>query len=221
MLLAPPTTKNASISESFNPASASTPAVFSAWICAVDRSGMTRSGCSNAPTMYALPLMLTYSSSCGNFDVHLGEGLDFLEGEAVGHLVDDELAVAPPQNSQVRDHDVHAVHASQRILAALHELRATFAVAVLHHDDELLLASHQVHRPADTAEARVAQAEVGEIAVLVDLVRAQDDRVELAAAGHLERRHAVEVGDTRQRLDELSRGVEDVVVDTVAGDHLA
>src|SRR5205814_7056785 len=94
---APPTTNRASMSDSFSPASASTPAVFSAWICATDRSGMIRSGCSNAPTTYALPLILTRSSPRRNLYVHIGQCLDLFEGEPAGDFVDDKFAVDPPQ----------------------------------------------------------------------------------------------------------------------------
>src|SRR3954462_9965304 len=107
----PPTTNRPSISDSRSPASFSTPAVFSAWIWATERSGMTRSGCSNAPTMYALPLMLTASSPRWNFDVHFGKRLDLLEGEAGRDLVDDKRAVAPAQNREIGNHHVDAPHA--------------------------------------------------------------------------------------------------------------
>src|SRR5438309_2987064 len=58
MLPPPPTTNRPSISQSCRPASFKTPAVFSAWIWATERSGITRSGCSKAPTMNALAFMV-------------------------------------------------------------------------------------------------------------------------------------------------------------------
>ena len=68
--------------------------------------------------------------------------------------------------------------AGQRVRGLAHQLGAVLAVAVLHHDDQRLLAGDQVHRAADAAQARIAQAEVGQVALLVDLVGAQDDGVQ-------------------------------------------
>src|SRR5690349_15112620 len=124
---------------------------------------MTRSGCSNAPTMYALPLMLTCSGPRWNLDVHVRQGLDFFESESVCDLVDHEVAILAAQNRQVRHHHVDAIDTRQRILAASHQFRSVLAVAVLHHDDQLLLAGDQVHSAADSAQPRVAEAEVRQV----------------------------------------------------------
>src|ERR1700730_13520101 len=103
----PPVQKKPSMSSNFSPASASTPDVISAWIWATDRSGMTRSGCSYAPTIYALPLMLTSLRPRRNFDVHVCQALDFLGCKTVGHLLDDKVAVRPSQDRQIGDDHVH------------------------------------------------------------------------------------------------------------------
>src|SRR3712207_8057565 len=49
------------------------------------------------------------------------------------------------------DDDVDAGLAGQRVRARAAQLRAVLAVAVLHHDDQRLLAGDQVHRAADAA----------------------------------------------------------------------
>src|ERR1700682_5489340 len=126
----PPVQKKPSISSNFSPASASTAEAISAWIWATDRSGMTRSGCSYAPTMYALPLILTSLRPRCNFHVHLRQGLDFLERKPVGHLLDDEFAVCPTQDRQVGDHHVHAGYPCNGVRGPLNELRSIMAIAV-------------------------------------------------------------------------------------------
>src|SRR5438094_4421546 len=186
---APPTMNKPSMSDSFSPASASTPAVFSACICATDRSGMTRSGCSKAPTTYALPLILTLSSPRRNLYVQVGQCLDLFEGEPVGDFVDDKRAIDPPQDSQVGHYHVYAICARQRKLCPPHQFWPALAIAMLHHHDQLLLASHEVHSAADAAQARIAQAEIRQAALLVDLIRTQHHGVQLAAACHLKRGH--------------------------------
>src|SRR5258707_15343297 len=113
---------------------------------------MTRSGCSKAPTTYALPLILTLSSPRWNFYVHVGQCLDLFEGEPVGDFVDDEFATDPPQDGKVGNYHVYAVGACQRELRAPHQFRPALAVAVLHHHDQLLFAGHKVHGAADATQ---------------------------------------------------------------------
>src|SRR4051794_41859309 len=103
---------------------------------------MTRSGCSKAPTTYALPLILTLSSPRRNLYVHVGQCLDLFERESVGDFVHDERAVNPPQDSQVGYHHVDTCDARQRELRTPYQFRPALAIAVLHHHDQLLLASH-------------------------------------------------------------------------------
>src|ERR1700694_3905893 len=106
----PPVQKKPSISSNFSPASASTPEVISAWTWATDRSGMTRSGCSYAPTINALPLILTSLRPRRDLDLHICQGLDFLERKTLGHLLDDEFTVQPAQDRQVGHDHIHAGH---------------------------------------------------------------------------------------------------------------
>src|SRR5262249_49377639 len=74
-------------------------------------------------------------------------------------------------------------------------------------------AGEEVHRAADAAPLRVRRAPVGDAGALVDLVGAEDHRVDPAAARHLEGGDAVEERRAGRQRDELAGGVVDVGID--------
>src|SRR5215207_1579126 len=93
-----------------------------------------------------------YSWSYRHLDVHVCKCLDLLGREALSDVFQEPFAVPPPQHGEVRHHDIHAVDACKRIVRPADELGAVLAVAMLHQDDQLLLAGDEVHRAADTTQ---------------------------------------------------------------------
>ncbi len=77
-----------------------------------------------------------------------------------------------------------AADAGQRQRAALHQLGLAVLGDVVGDDGDALGAMHEIHRAADGGHALGAGAPVGEIAVLGDLIGAEDRHIEMAAAHH-------------------------------------
>ncbi len=152
-------------------------------------------------------------------DLHLRQGDHFLGREPRRHLVEDEPSTVPAQERQVRHHVTDAALSGEGVGALLAQLRPALAVGVLHHDDEIALAGEQVHRAADAAPLGVLRAPVRDAAALIDFVRAEDHRVDVAASRHLEGGDAVEEGGAGRERDELAGGVVDVRIDLVLFRH--
>ena len=84
----------------------------------------------------------------------------------------------------------------QRIGALSDDLGGAAPVRVLHGHDHAPRARHQVHRPADVADAALRQHPVGEVAPLRHLQRAEHRHVDVAAADHPECVRRAEEGHT-------------------------
>src|SRR3984957_13466712 len=153
--------------------------------------------------------------------VDAGQRQNFLFREPRGDLLNCQPPVLAAELRQIGHQDVDAGLPGERIAAALHDLRPVPAVAVLHHHHDGAAGRDQVHSAADAAADHAVGLPVGETALGVHLVGAEDDGVYPAAPHHLEGGHAVEIGDARARGDGVSARVEDVRVRLVVGNDLA
>ncbi len=79
----------------------------------------------------------------------------------------------------------------------LQNLVAAVPGRVLHRDDDPLGAGDEIHRAAHALDHLAGDHPVGEVALLVDLQRAEHGEIDVAAAHHRERIGAAEVGSTR------------------------
>ena len=108
---------------------------------------------------------------------------------------------------------LHDLQAGERQRAALQNLVAAVLRRVLHRDDHALGAGDQIHGAAHALHHLAGNHPVGEIALLVDLQRAEHGQVDVAAAHHRERVGAAEVRAARQLGDRLLAGVDQIGID--------
>src|SRR5580704_5107668 len=83
---------------------------------------------------------------------------------------------------------------------------------MLHHHDDLLDATDQIHGTAHALDQLAGDHPVGDVAILRHLHGAEDGEIDMAAADHAERIRRVEIARGRQLGDGLLAGIDEVGV---------
>ena len=110
------------------------------------------------------------------------------------------------------DDEVDALHAGERQGAPCENLVPAVVCVVLHCDDDVFGAGDQVHGATHALDHLARDHPVGQVAVLIDLQRAEHREIDVPAADHRERVGAVEIGAAGELRDGFLARVDEIGV---------
>src|SRR6266852_2529014 len=117
-------------------------------------------------------------------ELGLGEGLNVFDCGVRSNFAEEETGRSDIDQGQLGDNVVDDFDAGERQRALFQDFALVIAGGVLHGDENALGAGDQVHGTAHAFQHFAGDGPVGEIALCVDLQRAKDGEVHVAAANH-------------------------------------
>src|SRR6266849_4492061 len=117
-------------------------------------------------------------------ELGLGEGLNVFDCGVRSHFAEEETGRSDVDQGQLGDNVVDDFDTGERQRALFQDFALVIAGGVLHGDEDALGAGDQVHGAAHAFQHFAGNGPVGEIALFVNLQRAENGEVHVAAANH-------------------------------------
>src|SRR4029077_3645554 len=146
-------------------------------------------------------------------EFRLREGLHLLEGGVGSQLAEEEAFRRYVDQGELRDNVIHDFYAGERERTFFQDLRLVIARGVFHGDIHALGAGDEIHGTAHAFQHFAGNGPVGEIAFFIDLQRAENGKVEVAAANHAEGICARKIAAARKLGDGFFSGVDEIRID--------
>src|SRR5216683_3865198 len=117
-------------------------------------------------------------------ELGLGEGLNVFDCGVRSNFAEEETEWSDVDQGQLGDNVVDDFDTGERQRALFQDFALVIAGGVLHGDEDALGSCDQVHGAAHAFQHFSGNGPVGEIALFVDLQRAENGEVDVAAANH-------------------------------------
>ena len=124
---------------------------------------------------------------------------------------DEPAALLHLEHAQIGDDEINDAEACDGQRAFFQNLRAAVFGRVLHHRNDALHSSDQVHRAARSFHHFSGDHPIGDIAFIRHLEGAENGEIDVAAANHREGIGAREKSGARHRRDRLLPGVDHLI----------
>src|SRR6266571_6743776 len=152
-------------------------------------------------------------AACRKKKFRLGDGLDVFESGVGSKLAEKEALGRDVDDCKFGDDMVYDFDAGERQRALFQDFRLVVARGVFHGDEDTFGASDKVHRASHAFEHLAGDGPVRESALFVDLQRAENGEVDVAAANHGERIGGGEISSAGEFRDSFFSGVDEVGID--------
>jgi len=142
-----------------------------------------------------------------------GEGLDLVESGVGSDFAEEESCGSDVDEGEFGDNVIDDFDACERQRALAEDFWFVVAGGVLHGDENAFGAGDKVHGAAHALEHFPRNGPVGEGSLFIDLQRAEDGEVDVAAANHGERIGGGKIGSAGKFANCLFSGVDEVGID--------
>src|SRR6266852_375107 len=146
-------------------------------------------------------------------ELGLGEGLNVFDCGVRSNFAEEETGWSDVDQGQLGDDVVDDFHAGERQRAPFQDLGLVVAGGVLHGDEDALRAGDQVHGAAHAFQHFAGNGPVGEIALFIDLQRAEYGEVDVAAANHAKGIGGGKITGARKLGDGFLARVDEIRID--------